>query len=151
MLACVAIGVALAAGENGQTPKESYSLTIALTVISVAAGWVISGVFAKLQQAEKEVDDLRRQEDLERTTRSAVVRIFRIMREFGQIQGLASESSDHGLAELKMRMREIHQIARVSFDSSSDSVQDWRRLAADAVDDELRKAIEGRAGEPHDQ
>jgi hypothetical protein len=147
-LVCVMVGTAKAARPGGQTPTESYSLTLALTLISVAAGWVISGLFARLARAEKEADDLRRQQDLDRTTRSAVVRIFRIMREFGQIQGMARDSGDRGLAELRTRMREIDQIARVSFDSANDSIADWRRLAADAVDDELNKAIEGQVGDP---
>ncbi|WP_067809866.1 hypothetical protein [Nocardia beijingensis] len=148
-LVCFFWGI-VAAASGGQTPTESYVLSSVLFLISIAAGWVIAVILGQLQRADREEAEQLRQRELERTARSAVMRSFRIMAAFGRIQELTMDADGHGQAELRTRARIVADLAAAHRDQTSDAVNDWRRFAEAAVDEELARVGQAQRGEPHE-
>lgn len=130
-------GLLLSSGD-GQTPKESYTLTVLLTLLSVAAGWIISLLMQQHQAARRAVDERHREDMTETIARSAAVRIFRSLDGLGRIQETAMER-DGTAADLRSRLHRVQETAKLVFDNTGDSITDWRRFAPVAVDDELSK------------
>lgn len=132
-------GVVLAA-QGGQTPFQSYVLTVVLTVLSIAGGWIIAVLMYQSQTHDRRSTEQRQQEDLERSAQSAVIRSFRIMGAMSRIQSHTEGEAEHNVAELRVRMRVIREAAAMSLVQTLDAIQDWRRFAPAVVDTEIEKA-----------
>lgn len=125
---------------GGQSPTESYLLTAALAVLSIAGAWIVAVLMYQSQSHDRRIAEQRQQSDLERSARSAVTRSFRIMGTMGRIQTHTEDEASQAVAELRARMRVIHEAAVFSFDQAYDAIEDWRRFAPSVVDDEIKKA-----------
>ena len=138
-----------AAVSGGQSATESYILSSLLTLISIATGAVFTLIVAQHQANEHEATQRRQQEDLERTARSAVIRLFRILGVFGRIQEVSGDSK-LSPTDLKIQTMIVADLAREYFAQTKDSIQDWRGIAADTVDKEIERANNERRNQVYE-
>lgn len=140
LISVIIWGAVLVASKGGHNQVYSYVNTAMLTSLAVAGGWIISVLLYQSQSHDRRRAEKRQQEDLERSARSAVTRSFRIMGAMEGIQTQAEGEADHNVAELRTRIRIIHETARMIYEQAYDAIEDWRRFAPNVVDNEIQKA-----------
>lgn len=140
LIAVIIWGIVLVTSQGGHNQFYSYVNTALLATLGLAGGWIIAVLLYQSQSHDRRAAEKRQQEDLERSARSAVTRSFRIMGTMGEIQTQAEGEADHNTAELRTRMRVIHQTARMIYEQAYDAIEDWRRFAPGVVDSEIAKA-----------
>ncbi|WP_152467730.1 hypothetical protein [Gordonia terrae] len=139
LVTTLTIGVGIAGTERGQTPLQSYILSVILTVLAIAAGWIGTVITEQMRAGVRALNNENDKRTLDQTAEGATQRIFLSLRAMAFIQEISrATGKDQGTAQ--QRLARCADIAEISFTNLGHSVDDWKRIAPKVVDDALAEA-----------